>query len=96
MDVMSACNLQQFLIAFFCVNLHKEMKPGIFPVDADAVGEEAVSDGCKEAVADIFIVGAHPVNVFFKIAVRQETCEGVLLEIGDGAGVEIQPPVKCF
>ena len=34
------------------------MKPGIFPVDVDAVGEGAVSDGCKEAVADIFIV--HP------------------------------------
>ena len=42
--------------------------------------DAAILEHTGSHVAHITL-GAHPVNVFFKIAVRQETCEGVLLEI---------------
>ena len=78
----------QLIIALVCRNLHKKMESGVFLRYVTERGERAFFDCSQKCIADAAVVGAHPVDMFFKIIFGQETCKGVLLEVRDSAGVE--------
>ena len=96
MHAVLCSSLQKLSVCHMGINIHQKMKSGVFPMDFYTGGERAFLQRTKKSGADIFIVGAHPVNVFFKISVRQKAGKRILFKVRNRTGIEVETAVKFF
>ncbi len=66
--------IYQFLIRFFCVKPQDKMQSRALLGDGAAPGKRAFCNLGEEIIADGAVVIAHPVDMFFKVAVADKFC----------------------
>ena len=93
-QVLGLGRLENLLVAALGVQLQQEMKARILLADLHPARQRGLPQGQQELVPEGPVVVAHPVDVFFKISLREEPGQGHLLQAGDRAGIKPQGLIK--